>query len=162
MAAGFSKITEPAWRHGTALYSTMQLPDYRPFPFLSDLFSHSMILLALITYAVLFVQLFFAPLLLNKVTRALIFFLAVVVNVFFALIMSLPVSSPAIIAVTGLFVSATTYEAIAAQVQDVFTPVGFWLADRWSDVLDRVDDVRERVFSRASGDRAWPTRRSRI
>ena len=53
MGAGLLKITESSWQHGNALYSTMQLPDYRPFPWLSDLFSHSQMLLALITYVVL-------------------------------------------------------------------------------------------------------------
>ncbi|MDQ3157361.1 MAG: HTTM domain-containing protein [Actinomycetota bacterium] len=153
MGAGLSKVADSAWRHGNALYYTMQLPDYRPFPWLSDLLSHSQILLALITYAVLVVQLFFGPLLLNKTTRGLVLTLAVLINVFFALVMALPVSSLAFIAVTGLFVSAKTYEAIEAFLSDLFAPLGFWLADRWSDVLDRFDDaragVRKRVFSKA-------------
>ena len=154
MGAGLSKVADSAWRHGNALYYTMQLPDYRPFPWLSDLLSHSQIVLALITYAVLFVQLFFGPLLLNKTTRGLVLTLAVLTNLFSALVMALPVSSLAFIAVTGLFVSTKTYEAIEGYLTDLFTPLSFWLADRWSDVLDRVDDVgqsvRGRVFSKSS------------
>lgn len=145
MGAGLSKITEGAWRHGTALYSTMQLPDYRPFPWLSDLFSHSQILLGLITYAVLLVQLFFGPLLLNKVTRALVLTLAVMMNAFFAVVMALPVSSLAFIAVTGLFVSAKTYEVIGNFLGDLLTTVGYWLADRFSELLDWIDELRHRV-----------------
>lgn len=152
MGAGLSKITESGWRHGNALYSTMQLPDYRPFPWLSDLFSHSQILLALITYAVLFVQLFFGPLLLNKVTRALVLGVAVIVNIFFAVVMALPVSSLALIAVTGLFVSTKTFQVMAEFLASVFTPVGYWLADRYSELLDRFDDLRHRVFKKASTD----------
>lgn len=145
MGSGLSKVVDGDWRHGNALYFTMQLPDYRPFPWLSDLLRHSQIVLALITYSVLLVQLFFGPLLLNKRTRALVLTAAVLINAFFALVMAVPVSSLAFIAVTGLFVSAKTYEAIAAYLTDLCTPVGFWLADRRSDVLDRVDDVRKRV-----------------
>ena len=152
MGAGLSKITESSWQHGNALYSTMQLSGYRPFPWLSDLFSQSQILLALITYAVLGVQLFFGPLLLNKVTRALVLAAAVMVNVFFAVVMALPVSSLAFIAVTGLFVSAKTYEVIAQSLANVFTPVGYWLADRYSEFLDRLDDTRHRVSKKASPD----------
>lgn len=152
MGAGLSKITESGWRHGNALYSTMQLPDYRPFPWLSELFSHSQILLALITYAVLGVQLFFGPLLLNKVTRALVLSLAVIVNVFFAVVMALPVSSLAFIAVTGLFVSTRTYEVIAEALGNLFTPVGYGLANRYSELLDRLGDLRHRVFKKASRD----------
>jgi hypothetical protein len=37
MAAGLDKVADRAWQHGTALYSTMQLPESRPFPALSDL-----------------------------------------------------------------------------------------------------------------------------
>lgn len=155
MGAGLSKVSDSAWRHGNALYYTMQLPDYRPFPWLSDLLSHSQIVLALITYAVLLVQLFFGPLLLNKTTRGLVLTLAILTNLFFALVMALPVSSLAFIAVTGLFVSAKTYEAIESYLTDRFTPLGYWLADRWSDALDRVDDARQRVqgrvFRKSSG-----------
>jgi len=152
MGAGFSKVADSAWRHGEALYYTMQLPDYRPFPWLSDLLSHSQILLALITYGVLLVQLFFGPLLLNKTTRGVVLTLAILTNIFLAVVMALPISSLAFIAVTGLFVSAKTYEAIASYLTDLATPIGFWLADRWSDVLDQVDDVRARVFSSTPGD----------
>ena len=148
MGAGLSKVVDSAWRHGNALYYTMQLPDYRPFPWVSDLLSHSQIVMALITYAILFVQLFFGPLLLNKTTRGLVLTLAVLTNLFFALVMALPVSSLAFISVTGLFVSAKTYEAVESYLTDLFTPLGFWLADRWSDALDRADDVRRRVSGR--------------
>ena len=145
MTAGLSKIAESSWRHGTALYSTMQLPDYRPFPAISDLFSHSRFLLAVITYAILLSQLFFAPLLLNKITRTLILALAITVNVFFGLIMSLPVSSLAIIAATGIFISGPAYEAVAGWIGDELIPVRYWLADRTDGLRDRWDDLRDRV-----------------
>lgn len=143
MGGGLAKITLAAWRHGTALYSTMQLPDYRPFPALSDLFSSSAILLALITYAVLFTQLFFGVFLINRITRRIVIALAIVVNIFFALLMSLPVASLAILAPTALFVSTSSFESLAAWLDDVTTPARFWLEDRFADSHDRLDDVRD-------------------
>lgn len=152
MGSGLSKIADPAWRHGTALYTTMQLPDYRPFPILSDLFSHSRVLLALITYAVLFAQMFFAAFLLNKITRTLILALAITVNIFFGLIMALPVASLAIIAATGIFISGSTYAAMSEYLRDLMTPLGYWFADRWDDLRDRLDDLRgSRAGSHAAG-----------
>lgn len=151
-ASGFAKIADPAWRHGTALYTTMQLPDYRPFPPLSDAFSQSRVLLALITYAILFAQLFFAAFLLNKVTRFVIIALVIVVNVFFGLIMALPVSSLAILAATAIFVSGSTWESIVDYIKDLLTPTGYWLADRWDDARDKVDDLRRRPAKTAAVD----------
>lgn len=153
MSAGFSKIADGAWRNGTALYYTMQLPEYRPFPWLTDLLTHSRFTLALMTYAVLLVQLFFAPLLLNKVTRSVVIVLAILVNAFFGVVMSMPVSSLAFIAVTFLFVSPKAWEAIDTYIRDLFSPLGFWLADRWSDLLDRFADLRERKPSKERADK---------
>lgn len=150
LAAGFSKVADVAWQHGTALYSTMQLPDYRPFPLLSDLFSHNRVLLALITYAIMLSQLFFAPFLLNTVTRRIVIALAIVVNVFFAIVMALPVSSVAIIAVTLLFVSSATYVNLAEWLGDVCMPLNFWLADRWDGIQDWREDVWEKVRERVA------------
>ena len=72
LAAGLDKVADPAWQRGTALYSTFQLPEYRVFPWLADLISGSTLLLGLITWTVLFVQLFFVPLLLHRVTRGIV------------------------------------------------------------------------------------------
>ncbi|MCW2799158.1 MAG: hypothetical protein JWQ70_630, partial [Aeromicrobium sp.] len=105
IAAGLDKVSQHAWQHGTALYYTMQLPEYRPFPWLSDLLSSSTFVLAVVTYTVLLVQLFFAPLLLNPISRRVLLVLAVGVNIIFAVLFAAPWSSLAVIAVTGLFVS---------------------------------------------------------
>jgi len=146
MSAGLDKVSQDAWQHGNALYYTMQLPEYRPFPWLSDLLSGSTVLLAVVTYAVLLVQLFFGPLLVNRHTRALVLTLAVVVNLLFAVVFAVPWSSLSIIAVTCLFVSTATFEALDGWLRDLLAPVGDWLVERGYDVADGLDALRYRLF----------------
>lgn len=142
MAAGLDKIAEPAWKNGTALYSTMQLPESRPFPALSDLISGSGALLALLTYGVLLSQLFFGPLLLNPWTRRLVIVLAVVVNLLVAVVFAQPWSALSALAVAMLFVSDATWERVEDVVLSRTEPLTDWTVERGYDVLDLVDTVR--------------------
>jgi len=146
MAAGLDKVAERSWQQGTALYSTMQLPEFRPFPGLSDLLSESTILLAILTYGVLLSQLFFGPLLLNTYTRRIVVVLAVIVNLLLAVVFGQPWSAVSTIAVTLLFVSDDTWARVEDAVLDTVAPVTDWLAERGYDVLDRLDDVRYAVI----------------
>lgn len=144
-AAGLDKIAQTSWQHGTALYYTMQLPEYRPFPWLSDLLSSSTFVLAVITYTVLFVQLFFAPLLLNPSSRRIVLTLAITVNILFAILFAAPWSSVAVIAVTCLFASDEAFERIDLWVRDHLGPLGDWLAMRFGGVADVCDSVLHRT-----------------
>lgn len=145
MAAGLDKVADRSWQHGTALYSTMQLPEFRPFPALSDVISGSTVLLALVTYGVLLSQLFFGPLLLNPVSRRAVIVLAVVVNLLLAVVFGQPWSAASAMAVVMLFVSDTAWEHLEDVVTRAFQPASDWLAERGYDVLDLVDGVRYRV-----------------
>lgn len=144
IAAGLDKVSQHAWQHGTALYYTMQLPEYRPFPWLSDLLSSSTFVLAVVTYAVLLVQLFFAPLLLNPISRRVLLVLAIGVNLIFAVLFAAPWSSLAVIAVTCLFVSTRTWEVVDDRVRDLSAPTTDWLAHRGGVLLDVGDELRHR------------------
>ncbi len=115
-AAGLDKISQNAWQHGTALYSTLQLPESRPFPALSDLIGSSQVLLAILTYGVLLVQLFFAPLLLSRRSRQLVIVAALVVSVLFAVVFAAPWSQLAVVAVTVLFVPDRTWQRVEQAV----------------------------------------------
>lgn len=134
-AGGLGKVSQEVWQHGTALYYTLQLPESRPFPGVSDLISNSQLLLALLTYTVLLVQLFFAPLLISPRSRGWVIAVAVVVSVLFGILFAAVWSQLAVIAVTVLFVSDRTWQ----RVEDA--------------VLERVDLVVDAVNRRA-GDRA--------
>lgn len=144
-AAGLDKISQSTWQHGTALYYTMQLPEYRPFPWLSDLLSSSTVILAVITYTVLLVQLFFAPLLLNPSSRRIVIGMALAVNTAFALLFAAPWSSLAVIAVTCLFASDEAFEHIDQWVRDRFGPIGDWFAVHFGGVANAIDSVLHRT-----------------
>jgi hypothetical protein len=146
MAAGLDKVAEPAWQHGTALYSTMQLPESRPFPALSDLVSGSTVLLAVLTYGVLLSQLFFGPLLLHPVTRRVVVVLAVLVNVLVGVVFGQPWSAVATIAVAALFVSDATWLRVEDAVLLPLQPIGDWGVERGYDVLDRLDELRYKLW----------------
>lgn len=145
MAGGLDKVSQQIWQQGTALYSTMQLPEFRPFPGLSDALSGSTIALALLTYAVLLTQLFFAPLLLNPISRRIVIGAALVVNVVIAVLLALPWSSLACIALVGLFVSTETYERVDERLRDLVAPVGDWFAMRGYDLQDAWYAVADRT-----------------
>lgn len=144
LTAGLSKVSDTAWQHGTALHYTLQLPEYRPFPWLADALSSSTVILALLTYTVLLTQLFFAPLLLNAQARRIVIALAITVNVVFGIVFATPWSSLSMIAVTCLFASTAAFETIDERVRDRSAPVGDWLAMRGYDVLDVLDAARYR------------------
>ena len=145
LTAGLNKVSDEDWQHGTALYYTLQLPEYRQFPWLSDLVSQSSVLLALATYLVLLTQLFFAPLLLNPVSRRIIIGVAIVANVFFAVVFATPWTSLAMIGVTCLFASSAAFVTIDERARDLLSPLVDWLSLRGYDVLDVLDAVRDRV-----------------
>lgn len=145
MSGGLDKISQSVWQHGTALYYTMQLPEYRPFPWLSDVLTSSSVVLAIVTYAVLLTQLFFGPLLLHPITRRVALALTVLVNALLAVVLALPWSSLALIAVTGLFVSTATYERIDDRLRRILAPVSDWFALRLYDVQDLADAALHRT-----------------
>lgn len=145
-AGGLDKVSQDIWQRGTALYSTMQLPEFRPYPWLSDAVSSSSVLLAILTYAVLLTQLFFAPLLLNPITRRIVLAATIAVNVVLAVLLALPWSSLAYIALAGLFVSTETYERLDEWVRERGAPVGDWLALRSYDVQDAIAAVLDRTW----------------
>lgn len=145
MSGGLDKISQSVWQHGTALYYTMQLPEYRPFPGLSDLLTGSSVVLALVTYAVLLTQLFFGPLLLHPVTRRVAIVVTVLVNLLLAVVLALPWSSAAVIAVTGLFVSTATYERVDERLRRLLAPASDWAAMRGYDLQDVGDAVLHRT-----------------
>jgi hypothetical protein len=140
LAAGLDKVASGAWQDGTALYTTLQLPEFRPFPWLSDLLSDGRVPLAIVTYAVLFTQLFFVPLLLHPVTRRIVVVMAIVLNVVFAVVLATPWTSLAVIAVTALFGRDEDWESLGLRIGDRAAPVLDWIFERWYDLLDRVED----------------------
>lgn len=152
-AAGLDKISQDIWQNGTALYFTLQLPESRPFPGLSDLFSSSEFVLAIVTYLIVITQLFFAPLLISRYSRPVVIGSAVVVSVIFAVLFAAPWSQLAVVAVTVLFVSESTWAALEDRVLDVFDLMAERIESSTNGVVagvrdgsrHLVDAVRQRV-----------------
>jgi hypothetical protein len=145
-AGGLDKISQDVWQRGTALYYTMQLPEFRPYPSLSDAVTNRSLVLAALTYLVLLTQLFFGPLLLHPLTRRIVLFLTITVNLVLAVLLALPWSSLAFIALAGLFVSGETYERFDEWLRATLAPVGDWLVLRWYDVQDLGAAVLDRTL----------------
>src|SRR5688500_17089003 len=97
-SAGMAKARGDLWQHGTALYYPLQLQEFRPFPFLNDLFTHFGVLVGVATYVVLIVELGFGFALLHPVSRRIAIAGVIVLHVSIAVLMALPWFSLSMIA----------------------------------------------------------------
>ncbi|MRJ78072.1 hypothetical protein GEV29_16155 [Aeromicrobium sp. SMF47] len=146
LAGGLDKISQDVWQRGMAMYSTMQLPELRPHPGLSDAISTNPIALGALTYAVLLTQLLFGPLLLHTVTRRIVVAATILVNLVLAVLLAVPWSALAIVSLTAVFVSTESYERVDEWLRARVAPVGDWLALRWYAVEDAGTAVLERTW----------------
>jgi hypothetical protein len=128
-SAGMAKARGDLWQHGTALYYPLQLQEFRPFPFLNDLFTHVGLVVGVATYVVLIAELGFGFALLHPVSRRVAIAGVIVLHASIAVLMALPWFSLSMIAFVAIFVSTTTYVALDG-----------WLRDR-SQSLFRRDDL---------------------
>ena len=110
--AGMAKARGDLWQHGTALYYPLQLHEFRPFPFLNDLFTHVGLVVGIATYVVLLVELGFGFALLHPVARRVAIAGVIVLHASIAVLMALPWFSLSMIAFVAIFVSTSTYEAL--------------------------------------------------
>ena len=134
ISAGMFKTQGSLWQHGTALYYPLQLPQYEPFPFMTDLFTRFGVILGISTYIAVFTQLFFAPLLLRKVTRRIALTLVLLLHLAIAVLMALPWFSLAMIAFDAIFVSTTTYQWLERWLAVKLAPV----KELWFDMTDPI------------------------
>ncbi|MFT4189068.1 MAG: HTTM domain-containing protein [Aeromicrobium sp.] len=142
--AGFDKIARSAWRSGEALYYTTQLPEFRPFPAISDAVSSSSVVLALLTYAVLLTQLFFAPLMLTRPSRVIAVTVALIVNIFFAVVFGSVTASLAIMAVTFVVFPDDLLEERIDWLAEIMEPVVAWWDDVWFKITEPWYDFTDR------------------
>ena len=126
--AGMAKARGDLWQNGTALYYPMQLQEFRPFPLLSDLFTHVGLLVAVSTYVVIVVQLGFGFALLHPMARRIVIAVAILLHLAIAVLMALPWFSLSMLAFDAIFVSASTYVAFEG-----------WLRVRTRALLGRDD-----------------------
>lgn len=132
ISAGLFKLQGELWRDGTALYYPLQLPQYRPLPWLSDLLVGNSLVLALATWLAVGIQLLFPPLLLHRITRRLALAFVVLLHLSIAVLMALPWFSLSMVAYDAIFVSTATYVALDKGLRRA---VRRW---RWSVVPQRL------------------------
>jgi hypothetical protein len=145
ISAGMFKTQGELWQHGTALYYPLQLQEYKPFPFLTDLFTHFGVMVGIATYVVVFTQLFFPLLLIVSVaTRRIAIAIVLLFHASIAVMMALPWFSLEMVAFDAIFVSGTTYVALGNWMKRR----GVALGDLWYDLTDPIVD-RFRPSSRA-------------
>ncbi|MGA8988733.1 HTTM domain-containing protein [Aeromicrobium sp.] len=131
-SAGLFKVQGALWQHGTALYYPLQLQEYKPFPFLTDLFTHVGVIVGLSTYAAVLVQIGFAFALLHPVARRIAIFCAIMFHLAIAVLMALPWFSLSMIAFDAIFVSTSTFVLFDKWIRVRMQPV----ADLFWDVAD--------------------------
>ncbi|MEJ7636331.1 MAG: HTTM domain-containing protein [Aeromicrobium sp.] len=138
ISAGMFKTQGPLWQHGTALYYPLQLPQYEPIPWLTDLFTHYGVVVGISTYMAVFIQLFFAPLLLNRITRRIALTFVILLHLGIAVLMALPWFSLAMVAFDAIFVSASTYIAMERWLGPRLDPVKTLFWDVTDPIVDRL------------------------
>ncbi|MGI9085934.1 MAG: hypothetical protein ACR2FE_11710 [Aeromicrobium sp.] len=137
ISAGMFKTQGVLWQHGTALYYPLQLQEYKPIPFLTDMFTHFGVMVGLATYVVVFTQLFFPLLLIVSVTtRRIAIAVVLLFHLSIAVMMALPWFSLEMVAFDAIFVSGTTYVALGAWLKRR----GMALGDLWYEITDPVID----------------------
>lgn len=147
--AGMFKVQSELWSSGTALYYALEDPANRVIPWINDFITSSSILVAIGTYAIVILQVFFAPLLLNKVAKPVVLTLAVAMKLMVAVVLADPLAGFAMIALLALLVTDDEFERLVSLLDLLPAPVEEWLVNRYYDILDGIDWARER------GDDLW-------
>ena len=135
-SAGMFKVQGLLWQRGTALYYPLQLQEYKPFPFLTDAFTHIGIVVGAATYVAVIVQLLFSLALIHPITRRIAIFCALMFHLSIAVLMALPWFSLSMIAFDAIFVSTSTFILFDRWIRDKLRPV----ADLFWDVTDPIVD----------------------
>jgi uncharacterized membrane protein YphA (DoxX/SURF4 family) len=133
-SAGWFKAQGELWYHGTALYYPLQLQEYKPFPFLTDAFTHVGVMVGLSTYVAMCVQIGFGFALLHPIARRVAIFCAIMFHLSIAILMALPWFSLSMIAFDAIFVSTSTFILFDGWIRDKLRPV----ADLFWDVTDPI------------------------
>ncbi|VXC16240.1 HTTM domain-containing protein [Aeromicrobium sp. 9AM] len=135
-SAGWFKAQGSLWYHGTALYYPLQLQEYKPFPFLTDAFTHVGVMVGLSTYVAMCVQIGFGFALLHPIARRVAIFCAIMFHLSIAVLMALPWFSLSMIAFDAIFVSTSTFILFDRWIRDKLRPV----ADLFFDLTDPLVD----------------------
>lgn len=117
VSAALFKLRGSLWRDGTALFYPLQLPEFRPFPGLSDLLVGNSVILAIATWSAMVIQLGFPLMVLHRLTCRIGLILVVLLHLGIALLMGLPWFSLSMVAFDALFVGSATYASLDGRLR---------------------------------------------
>lgn len=143
-SAGWFKAQGELWYHGTALYYPLQLQEYKPFPFLTDAFTHVGVMVGLSTYVAMCVQIGFGFALLHPIARRVAIFCAIMFHLSIAVLMALPWFSLSMIAFDSIFVSTSTFILFDRWIRDKLRPVADLFWDVTDPIVEKLPGSREK------------------
>lgn len=111
--SGLSKVRGSMWQEGVGLYYPLRIGQYASWPELNEIVYASGVLVAIGSYATVFVQVFFPLLLLRRGTRVVALITVFIMHVGIAVTMALPWFSLAMLAADAIFIRNDTYRAVA-------------------------------------------------
>ena len=143
-SAGWFKAQGSLWYHGTALYYPLQLQEYKPFPFLTDAFTHVGVMVGLSTYVAMVVQIGFGFALLHPIARRIAIFCAIMFHLSIAVFMALPWFSLSMIAFDSIFVSTSTFILFDRWIRAKLRPVADLFWDVTDPIVEKLPGSREK------------------
>jgi hypothetical protein len=114
--AGLAKVAGSQWQDGTAVYYPLQLDSLNPWPPLSQLVTANALVVTIATYVAVYVEVFFAFLLLQRWTRIVALVGIVGLHLGIAVLMGLPFFSLSMMAADAIFVRDANYRRAGAAV----------------------------------------------
>ncbi|MFF8291576.1 HTTM domain-containing protein [Streptomyces sp. NPDC016309] len=115
--AGWYKIQGSRWQDGTALYYPLKLDYFTPWPFLSDLFAASGVMVMVLTYGTVIVQVAFPFTLFNRKVKNVLLVAMMLEHAGIALLLGLPFFSLAMIAADAVFLPTVFLLRLGAGVR---------------------------------------------
>jgi hypothetical protein len=125
--AGLAKVAGSQWADGTAVYYPLQLDSLDPWPWLAQLVTANPLAVNIATYVSVYVEVFFAFMLLTRWTRIIALTGIVGMHVGIAVLMGLPFFSLSMMAADGIFIRDLTYARVGRYVRERTVP---WLSSR--------------------------------
>jgi hypothetical protein len=117
-AAGLYKSQGSYWQNGTALYYTLKLDWFRPWPGLSDFMAGQSVMIAIVAYLTVFVQIAFPFAVFSKWLKYPCLVLLVGMHFSIAVVMGLPLFSAAMMVGDAVFLPTGLWLWIGRKVRE--------------------------------------------
>ncbi|RFA18976.1 HTTM domain-containing protein [Subtercola boreus] len=121
--AGLAKVAGSQWADGTAVYYPLQLDSLNPWPWLAQLVTANALAVNVATYVSVYVEVFFAFLLLTRWTRILALIGIAGMHLGIAVLMGLPFFSFSMMAADGIFIRDVTWQRAETWVRRKAVPL---------------------------------------